>query len=64
MYILTDQEYIAKLIAGLNGDQRVTLLPQRFEKVALATQPADEDVFGVRDPGILIATGVTWKREE
>lgn len=64
VYILTDQEHIANLIAGLNGDKRVTPLPQRFEREAFTTQPADEAIFGIRDPGILIATGVTWKREE
>jgi hypothetical protein len=64
VYILTNEERIANLIVGLNGDQRVTPVPNRFERGNFATEPADAAIFGTRDPGIHIATGITWTREE
>jgi hypothetical protein len=64
VYILTERENIANVIAGMNGDVRVTPVPRRFERKEFATQQADETFFGTRILGILVATGISWIREE
>ena len=65
VFILTDKEHLANLIAGMNGDIRVSPVPGRFERAEFATEQADETYFDntfIR--GIHVATGITWTREE
>jgi len=64
VYVLTDREQIANLIVTFIGDRRVNPLPQRFERMSFLSEMADESIFGMRDPGILIATGIIWEGEE
>lgn len=63
VYVLTDSEPIANLIAGANGNLRVSPVPGRFRREEFKIQPA-ETFFGNHIKGIVIATGISWIPEE